>query len=59
MANPAATFCAMGGRSVAAKLPDGAPLGPCELPGRKVVEDWTRFRMLDGKVSPPDASPFR
>lgn len=60
MPNPASTFCAtMGGRSVPAKLADGGAIGLCYLPGKKIVEKWTLFRMFDGKKPAPRHNPFR
>jgi uncharacterized protein len=58
--NPASAFCAtMGGQSIIAKLPDGGQIGLCSLPGRKIVEEWTLYRMLHGAKPAPDANPFR
>ncbi|SDN53142.1 hypothetical protein SAMN05216360_10930 [Methylobacterium phyllostachyos] len=58
--NPASVFCAtMGGRSVQAKLPDGGEVGLCDLPGRKIVEAWTLYRMLQGAKPAPNDNPFR
>ncbi|MEE7446881.1 hypothetical protein MRF4_03070 [Methylobacterium radiotolerans] len=58
--NPASAFCAtMDGRSILAKLPDGGTIGLCALPGRKIVEEWTLYRMLHGVKPAPDADPFR
>jgi putative hemolysin len=60
MPNPASTFCLkMGGRSVSAKLADGGAIGLCYLPGRKIVEEWTLFRMFDGKIPASRHNPFR
>ncbi len=60
MPNPAAVFCTtMGGRSVSARLADGGAIGLCYLPGRKIVEEWTLFRMFDGKKPAPRHNPFR
>ncbi len=60
MPNPASVFCGkMGGRSVIAKLPDGGDIGLCYLPNKKIVEEWTLFRMLDGKKPTPRNNPFR
>ena len=59
MPNPASAFCGkMGGRSVMAKLPDGATVGLCYLPGNKIVEEWTLFRMMNGKTPAPNRNPF-
>lgn len=50
MANPASTFCIkVGGKSVLARLPDGSQIGLCQLPRNRIVEEWTLFRLLDGK----------
>ncbi|MBP2494536.1 putative hemolysin [Methylobacterium sp. PvP062] len=58
--NPASAFCAtMGGQSILAKLPDGGTIGLCALPGRKIVEEWTLYRMLHGVKPAPGADPFR
>ncbi|KAA0124998.1 DUF333 domain-containing protein [Methylobacterium sp. P1-11] len=58
--NPASAFCAtMGGQSIIAKLADGGEIGLCALPGRKIVEEWTLYRMLHGVKPTPDANPFR
>ena len=58
--NPASVFCGtMGGRSVMAKLPDGGVIGLCYLPNKKIVEEWTLFRMLKGKKPPQHRNPFR
>ena len=58
--NPASVFCAkMGGRSVIATLPDGGAIGLCYLPNRKIVEEWTLFRMLNGRKPAPSRNPFR
>lgn len=60
MPNPASVFCGkMGGRSVIAKLPDGSALGLCYLSDKKIVEEWTLFRMFDGKKPAPRRNPFR
>lgn len=60
LGNPASAFCvAMGGQSILAKLPDGGTIGLCSLPGRKIVEEWTLYRMLHGVKPAPDANPFR
>ena len=60
LGNPASAFCvAMGGQSILAKLPDGGTIGLCSLPGRKIVEEWTLYRMLQGVKPTPDANPFR
>ncbi|XYD09595.1 DUF333 domain-containing protein [Methylobacterium sp. NMS12] len=58
--NPASAFCTtMGGQTILAKLPDGGTIGLCALPGRKIVEEWTLYRMLHGVKPAPDADPFR
>ncbi|MGH1589743.1 DUF333 domain-containing protein [Methylobacterium phyllosphaerae] len=58
--NPASAFCAtMGGQSVLATLADGSAIGLCALPGKKIVEEWTLYRMLHGRKPRPDANPFR
>ncbi len=50
IANPASTLCVkVGGKSVAARLNDGSMIGLCYLPKDRVIEEWTLFRMLDGK----------
>lgn len=60
MANPAAVFCGkMGGHTVSAKLADGSEIGLCYLPGNKIVEEWTLFRMFDGKKPAPGHNPFK
>lgn len=60
IANPASTFCAtMGGRSVSATLADGGAIGLCYLPGKKIVEEWTLFRIFNGKKPAPRNNPFR
>ncbi len=60
MANPASVFCTeMGGRSVLARLPSGDEIGLCYLPKRKIIEEWTLYRMLGGKRPPADKNPFR
>lgn len=44
--NPASVFCAqMGGRTEAARLADGSEIGLCFLPDRRIIEEWTFFRM--------------
>ena len=59
VANPASVFCGtIGGRSVIAKLADGGEIGLCYLPGRKIVEEWTLFRMFDGKKPSSRHNPF-
>jgi putative hemolysin len=60
LGNPASAFCAtLDGQSILAKLPDGGTIGLCSLPGRKIVEEWTLYRMLHGVKPTPDANPFR
>ncbi len=60
IANPASEFCVtMGGRSVAAKLRSGDEVGLCYLPGKKIVEEWTLFHMLNGKKPALRTNPFR
>lgn len=60
MPNPASTFCkTMGGQSVMAKLGNGDSIGLCYLPGKKIVEEWTLFRMFDGRKPAPRTNPFR
>lgn len=60
MANPASVFCGkMGGHTVNAKLADGSEIGLCYLPGDKIVEEWTLFRMFDGKKPAPGHNPFK
>lgn len=62
MANPASVFCAqMGGTSLTVELPETSMFGAgevalCELPSGALIEEWTLFRMLDGRV--PEADPF-
>jgi len=59
MSNPASDFCAkMGGRSVNAKLSSGDEIGLCYLTKNKIVEEWTLFRMFDGKVPSKSKNPF-
>lgn len=59
MSNPASDFCAkMGGRSVSAKLSSGDEIGLCYLTKNKIVEEWTLFRMFDGKVPAKSKNPF-
>ena len=59
MANPASVFCGqMGGRSEFATLASGDAIGLCYLPGDKIVEEWTLFRMFDGKVPADRDNPF-
>ncbi len=48
----------MGGRSVIAKLPDGGQISLCYLTDKKIVEEWTLFRMLKGKKPPRNRNPF-
>ena len=58
--NPASVFCAkMKGRSVIAGLPDGGQIGLCYLPGKRIVEEWTLYRMFRGVVPAPARNPFR
>ncbi|GLK66372.1 DUF333 domain-containing protein [Hansschlegelia plantiphila] len=58
--NPASVFCTeMGGRSVLAKLPSGDEIGLCYLTKRKIIEEWTLYRMLEGKRPAADKNPFR
>lgn len=60
MGNPASAFCEeMGGRSEDAKVKSGDTIGLCVLPGKKIVEEWTLFRMFDGKVPARKDNPFR
>lgn len=60
LGNPASVFCAtMDGRSVAARLPDGGEVGLCYLPGKKIVEEWTLYRMLGGVKPTAGDNPFR
>ncbi|MQT11458.1 putative hemolysin [Segnochrobactrum spirostomi] len=60
MANPASVFCGkMGGHTVNAKLADGSEISLCYLPGNKIVEEWTLFRMFDGKKPAPGRNPFK
>ncbi len=49
MANPASVFCSkMGGRSEIAKLSDGSEIGLCFLSDKRIIEEWTFFRMHHG-----------
>ncbi|SFG42314.1 DUF333 domain-containing protein [Methylobacterium gossipiicola] len=60
LGNPASVFCeTMGGQSVIAKLSDGSAIGLCTLPGKKIVEEWTLFRMFQGVKPAPNDNPFR
>jgi len=60
IANPASEFCKkMQGHTVIAKLPDGNEIGLCHLPENKIVEEWTLFRMLNGKKPTPRNNPFK
>ena len=60
MGNPASVFCGtMEGQSVTAKLPDGGEIGLCYLPGKKIVEEWTLYRMLQGVKPTAGNNPFR
>lgn len=60
MANPASVFCGkMSGKTVIAKLPSGDEIGLCYLPNKKIVEEWTLFRMFKGKKPANDKNPFR
>ena len=60
MPNPASVFCAkMKGRTVIARLPDGGQIGLCYLPGKRIVEEWTLYRMFRGVVPAPARNPFR
>ena len=60
MGNPASIFCEqMGGHSVMAKLPSGDEIGLCYLSDKKIVEEWTLFRMFDGKKPADRNNPFR
>ena len=60
MPNPASVFCVtMGGHAVIAALPDGGAIRLCYLSNKRVVEEWTLFRMLHGKKPSPRANPFR
>ncbi|WP_409566737.1 DUF333 domain-containing protein [Methylobacterium sp. E-005] len=42
-----------------AKLSDGGEIGLCYLPGKKIVEEWTLYRMLQGVKPTTDNNPFR
>ena len=59
MSNPASVFCEeMGGRVVNAKLASGDEIGLCYLTDKKIVEEWTLFRMFDGKKPSNEDNPF-
>lgn len=59
-ANPASAFCVqeMGGRSEIATLRSGDEIGLCYLSSTKIVEEWTLFRMFDGKRPTNYENPF-
>lgn len=60
MGNPASAFCGtMGGKTVIAKLPSGDEIGLCYLADKKIVEEWTLFRMFKGKKPADRNNPFR
>lgn len=60
LGNPASAFCeTMSGQLVIAKLRDGGEIGLCYLPGKKIVEEWTLYRMLQGVKPTPNNNPFR
>jgi len=51
IANPASEFCVkMGGRLDIVKDKTGGEIGLCYLPDGRIIEEWTLFRMYDGKV---------
>lgn len=51
IANPASVFCGkMGGRLEIVKDASGGSIGLCYLPNGQIIEEWTLFRMYDGKV---------
>ncbi|MBL8578616.1 MAG: DUF333 domain-containing protein [Mesorhizobium sp.] len=51
IANPASEFCMkMGGRLDSVKDKSGGEIGLCYLPDERIIEEWTLFRMYDGKV---------
>lgn len=59
MGNPASAFCEeMGGRSANATLASGDEIGLCYLTENKIVEEWTLFRMFDGKKPSNYENPF-
>lgn len=61
MPNPASVFCVkMGGRSVIATVADdGGQIGLCYLPNKRIVEEWTLFRMMRGVKPTARNNPFR
>ncbi len=59
MNNPASAFCIeMGGQHETLKDAGGAEMSVCHLPDGRIIEEWTLFRMFQGKVPPqvPDAN---
>lgn len=51
MGNPASVFCEkMNGRLEIVTLAEGGQIGLCFLPDERIIEEWTLFRMYDGKV---------
>lgn len=51
MGNPASEFCInMKGRLEIVTLSDGGQIGLCFLPNKQIIEEWTLFRMHDGKL---------
>ena len=51
IANPASVFCEkMGGRLEIVKDASGGSIGLCYLPDGRIIEEWTLFRMYDGKI---------
>ncbi len=51
IANPASEFCVkMEGRLEIVKDASGGEIGLCYLPDGRIIEEWTLFRMYDGKV---------
>lgn len=51
LANPASVFCEkMKGRLEIVTLKSGDQIGLCFLPNNQIIEEWTLFRMHDGKL---------
>lgn len=54
LANPATTFCVeMGGKPEMVTEAGGGVMGLCHLPDGRIVEEWTLFRLYQGKVPQP------
>jgi putative hemolysin len=52
LANPASVFCVeSGGKSEIRNGPRGQ-YGVCRLPGGRVVEEWSYYRRMKGKMGP-------